>query len=65
MNRKGVVLLLLLILCVVPIMAQHIPVPLTQTKLYDYLDELATDGVITVQTAIRPYTRQQVASMLL
>lgn len=64
MNKKGVVLLLSLILCAVPIVAQHIPVPLTQTKLYDYLDELATDGVINVQTAIRPYTRQQVANML-
>ena len=46
------------------IQAQHIPVPLTQSKLYDFLDELLTDGVITAQTAIRPYTRKQVANML-
>ena len=45
-------------------MAQNIPVPLTQVKLYDFLDELLTDGVITHQTAVRPYTRSQVADML-
>ena len=45
-------------------MAQHIPVPLSQSRLYDILDELLTDGVIVHQTAIRPYTRIQVADML-
>ena len=44
--------------------AQNIPVPLTQVKLYDFLDELLTDGVIVHQTAVRPYTRQLVANML-
>ena len=46
-------------------MAQRIPVPLTQTKLYDYLDELLTDGVVVAQTAVRPYTRDQVKDMLI
>ena len=64
MKRRGWVLVLLLMVCVMHSMAQHIPVALTQTKLYDYLDELITDGVIHVQTAIRPYTRDQVAKML-
>ena len=45
-------------------MAQNIPVSLSYTRLYDYLDELITDGVITHQTAIKPYTRTQVAAML-
>ena len=45
-------------------MAQNIPVSLSYTRLYDYLDELITDGVITHQTAVRPYTRGQVAAML-
>ena len=63
MNRRGFVLFLVL-WCVLSSMAQNIPVPLTQTKLYDYLDELVTDGVISVQTAVRPYSREQVAKML-
>lgn len=45
--------------------AQHIPVPLTQVRLYDFIDELLTDGVVTAQTTVRPYTRDQVADMLL
>lgn len=45
--------------------AQNIPVSLSYVRLYDYLDELITDGVITAQTTVRPYTRTQVASMLL
>lgn len=45
-------------------MAQNIPVPLTQVKLYDFLDELLADGVLVHQTAVRPYTRVQVAKML-
>ena len=56
---------LILLLCVSSwAMAQNIPMSLSYTRLYDYLDELITDGVITHQTAIRPYTRSQVAAML-
>ena len=56
---------LIIVLCVSSwAMAQNIPVSLSYTRLYDYLDELITDGVITHQTAIRPYTRSQVAAML-
>ena len=47
------------------VLAQQIPVPLTQVKLYDFIDELLTEGVIAHQTAVRPYTRSQVANMLL
>ena len=64
MKRRGLVLSLLVVCYAMFSTAQNIPVPLTQTKLYDYLDELVTDGVISVQTAVRPYTRNQVAKML-
>mgnify|MGYP004605291303 FL=1 len=47
-----------------PTRAQAIPVPMQYTEMYDYIDELITDGVITRQTAVRPYTRKQVADML-
>lgn len=47
------------------VIAQNIPVPLTQVKLYDFLDELLTDGVVVRQSAVRPYSRQQVAEMLM
>ena len=44
--------------------AQNIPVSLSYTKVYDFIDELIMDGVVTNQTAIRPYTRNQIADML-
>ena len=47
-----------------PTRAQAIPVPMQYTEVYDYIDELITDGVITRQTAVRPYTRKQVTDML-
>lgn len=57
--------LLVILLCVSAWgMAQNIPVPLTQVKLYDFLDELLADGVLVHQTAVRPYSRVQVAKML-
>ena len=58
--------LLILLLCISSwCVAQNIPVSLSYTRLYDFLDELMTDGVINAhQTAVRPYTRSQVADML-
>ena len=44
--------------------AQNIPVPLSYTKVYDFIDELITDGVVSNQTAIRPFTRNQIADLL-
>ena len=44
--------------------AQNIPVSLSYTKVYDFIDELITDGVVSNQTAIRPYTRNQIADIL-
>jgi len=44
--------------------AQNIPVPVNSVKIYDFLDELLTDGIIVHQTAVRPYSRNQVAAML-
>lgn len=44
--------------------AQAIPVPLHYVKVYDFVGELITDGVISHQTIVRPYTRMQMAAML-
>ena len=45
--------------------AQAIPVSMEYTEVYDFIDELITDGYIVHQTAVRPYTRTQIANMLL
>lgn len=62
--KHAVLTFLVALLFCTTLSAQNIPVPLSYTQIYDYLDELITDGVITVQTSVRPYTRSQVAMML-
>ena len=56
----------LLYLCLLPLLtaAQNIPVPLSSARLYDFLDELATDGVIEITESVRPFSRKQVAQWL-
>ena len=44
--------------------AQRIPQALEYTEIYDFLEELTTDGVIYSNSAIRPYTRDAIARML-
>ncbi len=44
--------------------AQVIPEALEYTEIYDFLDELATDGIIDLTEAVRPYNRAQIAAML-
>ena len=63
MKRFGIIIFLCVFLHVVT-WAQNIPVSLSYTKVYDFIDELIMDGVVTNQTAIRPYTRNQIADML-
>lgn len=58
---------IVIFLCIFPHVitwAQNIPVSLSYTKVYDFINELIMDGVVTNQTAIRPYTRNQIADML-
>ncbi|MBQ7997108.1 MAG: hypothetical protein IJ249_05515 [Paludibacteraceae bacterium] len=44
--------------------AQRIPQALEYTEIYDFLEELTTDGVIYSNSAVRPYTRDAIARML-
>lgn len=44
--------------------AQAIPEALEYTEIYDYLDELATDGIIDITEAVRPFSRVQIATLL-
>ena len=64
MNKFRFLPLLLLLCLSAGLSAQAIPVPLTDIRLYDFLDELATDGIIELNEATRPYTRRQVSEML-
>lgn len=53
-----------LMVCSPLIMAQNIPVSLEYTEIYDFIEELTTDGIIETNVAIKPYTRSYIASKL-
>ena len=57
-------LLIVLLLTASMAQAQVMPVSLEYTEIYDFLDELAPDGIIDLTEAVRPYNRAQVAAML-
>ena len=46
---KKVLIILIVVGSNLLAMGQHIPVPLTQVRLYDFIDELLTDGIICLR----------------
>ena len=60
----GVILLSLLTFHLSPLQAQRIPQAIEYTEVYDFLEELTTDGVIQSNAAIKPYTRGHIARLL-
>lgn len=48
-----------------PVWAQNVPLSTEYTRIYDFFDELSTDGVIRINHAVRPYTRKAIAEWLL
>jgi len=45
--------------------AQDIPEHISYTRIYDYLDELATDNIIELNSVAKPYARTFIAEKLL
>ena len=45
--------------------AGDIPQNINYTKIYDFLDELAIDGIIEINSVIKPYSREFIAQKLL
>ena len=46
------------------VQAQRIPEAIEYTEIYDFLEELTTDGVIASNAAVKPYTRDHIARLL-
>ena len=57
-------LLAIVLLCALSISAQRIPQAIEYTEIYDFIEELTTDGVISSNAAVKPYTRDAIARML-
>lgn len=57
-------LLILLLLTVFTVKAQDIPQHVSYYRIYDFIDELANDGFIEINTAVKPYSRLFIAQKL-
>ena len=51
-------------LLTLPSHAQSVPEPVTNTPLYEFLAELAIDGIIDLNSAVKPYSRQTILALL-
>lgn len=62
---KKIYLLLSFVLLITNIHSQDIPQHISYTKIYDYLDEMANEGFIELNSVVKPYSRQFIAGKLL
>ena len=65
MNRRIVIGLLSLLLVPYSLWGQRIPQAIEYTEVYDFLEELTTDGIIRSNAAVKPYTRDCIARLLM
>jgi len=61
---RYIAILVLCSLFLVPASAQRIPEAIEYTEIYDFLEELTTDGIIRSNVAVKPYTRDYIARLL-
>jgi len=64
-NMKQTILSVVLSLVMLSIYAQDIPEHISYTRIYDYLDELAMDGIIDLNSVAKPYSRGFITGKLL
>ena len=53
-----------MLFCALSVSAQRIPEMIEYTEVYDFIEELTTDGIIQTNAAIKPYTRDYIAARL-
>lgn len=62
---KNFILSIIFTLTIVGVSAQDIPEHISYTRIYDYLEELATDGIIELNSVAKPYSRSFIAEKLI
>jgi len=62
---RKIILLFLFVFAMISTYAQDIPEHISYTRIYDYLDELANDGVIDLNSVAKPYSRLFITERLL
>ncbi len=63
MKKFSIAFLILLIAN--QVFSQDIPQHISYVRIYDFMDELATDGLIELNSAVKPYSREFIAQKLL
>ncbi len=61
---KKILLLLFFFFINYFVQAQTIPVHISETHLYDFIDELANEKIIDLNSAVKPYSKQQIYKWL-
>ena len=61
---RSKLLVILAVFCALSVSAQRIPEMIEYTEVYDFIEELTTDGIIQTNAAIKPYTRDYIAARL-
>ena len=54
-----------MVFCLSPLHAQVIPEPVADESIYSFLDELAGDGIISFNQAVKPYSRKMISDLLI
>jgi hypothetical protein len=65
--KKKVFILIILslsILCQIPLYSQEVPQPVSNTGIYEFLDELAGMQIIEINSSVKPYSRLFIANRL-
>jgi len=57
-------LLLLFLLHTIPMEAQHVYEHVQHQEIYEFLDEMANMGIITLNSVVKPYTREMITLKL-
>lgn len=65
MKKFKTFLILIIILISAQNFAQDVFVNPNNTAIYDYIDELANDKIIEINSAIKPYSRKQIYKYLI
>ena len=63
-NSKNKYLILLLLFICRSLYAQQIPINIANAQIYSFIDELANDGAIEINSVVKPYSREEVLMLL-
>ena len=61
---KKILVSFLILLSTAVVVAQDIPENIAYTQIYDFIDELAIDKVISINSVVKPYSRNFIAQKL-